>query len=56
MQKMSGYKITFHFTASLCVYRKELKKCEFELYDAYCMDIIVSTGEGKVCVVMVMVE
>ena len=30
--------------------RKELKKCEFELYEAYCMDVIVSTGEGKVCV------
>jgi len=35
---------------ALCVlmYRKELKKCEFELYEAYCMDVIVSTGEGKV--------
>ena len=28
--------------------RKELKKCEFELHEAYCMDVIVSTGEGKV--------
>ena len=30
------------------VFRKELKKCEFELYEAYCMDVIISTGEGKV--------
>ncbi|XP_065888176.1 proliferation-associated protein 2G4-like [Dysidea avara] len=29
------------------ILRKELKKCEFELYEAYCMDVIVSTGEGK---------
>lgn len=27
--------------------RKELKKCDFELYEAYCMDVIISTGEGK---------
>lgn len=29
-------------------YRREHKSCEFELHEAYAIDIIVSTGEGKV--------
>ena len=28
--------------------RKEHKSCEFELHEAYAIDIIISTGEGKV--------
>lgn len=28
--------------------RKEHEKCEFELHEVYAVDILVSTGEGKV--------
>ncbi len=28
--------------------RRDVKSCEFELYEAYAIDILMSTGEGKV--------
>jgi hypothetical protein len=28
--------------------RKEHEKCEFEMHEVYAIDILVSTGEGKV--------
>lgn len=28
--------------------RREHKSCEFELHEAYAIDIIISSGEGKV--------
>lgn len=28
--------------------RKEVEKCEFELHEVYAVDVLVSTGEGKV--------
>lgn len=37
----------------MCVYtcihlhRREQKSCEFNLYEAYAIDLIVSTGEGR---------
>ena len=31
----------------VCVYRREQKSCEFNLYEAYAIDLIVSTGEGR---------
>ncbi len=30
------------------VCRREHKSCEFEMHEAYAIDIIVSSGEGKV--------
>ena len=32
---------------SCCVDRREQKSCEFQLYEAYAIDLIVSTGEGR---------
>ena len=29
------------------VHRREQKSCEFNLYEAYAIDLIVSTGEGR---------
>jgi len=29
--------------------RKEHDKCEFEQYEVYAVDVLISTGEGKVC-------
>lgn len=28
--------------------RKEHEKCEFELHEVYAIDVLISTGEGKV--------
>ncbi len=33
---------------SLLSCRRDVKSCEFELYEAYAIDILMSTGEGKV--------
>ena len=30
------------------LYRREHKTCEFELHDVFAVDVIVSTGDGKV--------
>lgn len=30
--------------------RKEHEKCEFELHEVYAIDVLVSTGEGKVII------
>ena len=30
-------------------HRREHKTCEFAMHEAYAIDVIVSTGEGKVC-------
>ena len=32
--------------------RKEHEKCEFELHEVYAIDVLVSTGEGKVIVLI----
>ena len=29
-------------------YRKDHEKCEFEVHEVYAVDVLVSTGEGKV--------
>ena len=29
-------------------YRKEHESCEFELYDVVAIDVLISTGDGKV--------
>lgn len=42
-----GYR-TGVFLMPFCLCRKEHKSCEFELHEAYAIDIIISTGEGKV--------
>ena len=31
-------------------YRKDHEKCEFEVHEVYAIDVLVSTGEGKVTV------
>ena len=31
-----------------CFFRKEHEKCEFETYEVYGVDVLVSTGDGKV--------
>jgi len=30
--------------------RKDHEKCEFEVHEVYGIDVLVSTGDGKVCV------
>lgn len=32
--------------------RKELEKCEFEVNEVYAVDVLISTGEGKVSVIV----
>ena len=34
-------------TSYYCHFRREQKSCEFNLYEAYAVDLIVSTGEGR---------
>jgi len=31
-----------------CAYRKDHEKCEFEVHEVYAVDVLVSTGDGKV--------
>jgi len=39
----------FSFGFCFCsLFRREHKSCEFEMHEAYAIDIIVSSGEGKV--------
>lgn len=33
---------------SLAIYRKDHEKAEFEVHEVYAVDVLVSTGEGKV--------
>lgn len=33
---------------SLCLCRKDHEKAEFEVHEVYAVDVLVSTGEGKV--------
>ena len=37
----------YYIHAFVCVYRREQKSCEFNLFEAYAIDLIVSTGEGR---------
>lgn len=37
------------FLNGLC--RREHKTCEFELHDVFAVDVIVSTGDGKVNII-----
>jgi len=30
-------------------FRKEHEKCEFDVHEVYGIDVLVSTGDGKVC-------
>ena len=32
--------------------RKEHEKCEFEVHEVYAVDVLISTGEGKVFVIL----
>ena len=38
------------------VCRKDHEKCEFEVHEVYAVDVLVSTGEGKVCILTVMFQ
>ena len=31
-----------------CLYRKEHERCEFEVHEVYAVDVLISSGEGKV--------
>lgn len=35
-------------TLSLCFCRKDHEKAEFEVHEVYAVDVLISTGEGKV--------
>lgn len=35
-------------TMSLCFCRKDHEKAEFEVHEVYAVDVLISTGEGKV--------
>lgn len=32
--------------------RKEHEKCEFELHEVYAIDVLISTGEGTVSIIL----
>ena len=40
--------IIFVFIFIFSWHRREHKTCEFELHDVFAVDVIVSTGDGKV--------
>lgn len=33
----------------LLIVRKDHEKAEFEVHEVYAVDVLISTGEGKVC-------
>lgn len=33
---------------ALCLFRKDHEKAEFEVHEVYAVDVLISTGEGKV--------
>lgn len=33
---------------STCVHRKDHEKAEFEVHEVYAVDVLISSGEGKV--------
>ena len=38
-----------HDASNISVYdRKEHEKCEFDVHEVYAVDVLISTGEGKV--------
>lgn len=39
------------FDCLLCmlIARKDHEKAEFEVHEVYAVDVLISTGEGKVC-------
>ena len=32
----------------MCVHRKDHEKAEFEVHEVYAVDVLISSGEGKV--------
>lgn len=40
----------------VCVCRKDHEKAEFEVHEVYAVDVLISTGEGKVRVIRVLLS
>ena len=51
---LSGSQEFFYWFSHLhlsCIpcFRKDHERCEFDVHEVYGIDVLVSTGEGKVC-------
>lgn len=41
--------LLYEVILNLTPLRRDHKTCDFELHEVYAVDVIVSTGDGKVC-------
>lgn len=44
--------LLFHWLLLALVSRKDHEKAEFEVHEVYAVDVLISTGEGKVSVLL----
>ena len=41
--------MNYHHLFVILCFRKDHERCEFDVHEVYGIDVLVSTGEGKVC-------
>ena len=42
----------FHWLLLTLIFRKDHEKAEFEVHEVYAVDVLISSGEGKVSVLL----